>query len=239
MDPRRDTLRRSLLALGAGALVLPAACAAPLAKDKDAKDVGAVEDLMREHGVLRRALRIYDQLAERLKAGDGGFDATVLAGVAGLFRDFGENYHERMLEEAFIFPRVKKAGGRAAGLADILQAQHERGRDITDYVQNVSKGGKVSPGDVAPLGQALRSMVTMYENHAAREDTIIFPAWKAALTGKELQEAGEQFEAIEKKEFGGDGFDDAEARISQYEQRLGYTDLGQFTAPAPPTPSSA
>jgi len=38
----------------------------------------------------------------------------------------------------------------------------------------------------------------MYRNHAAREDTIIFPAWKQTLTGKQLDEMNEKFEDIER-----------------------------------------
>lgn len=74
----------------------------------------------------------------------------------------------------------------------------------------------------------------MYENHTAREDTIVFPAWKAALSGKELEELGDTFEDIEKQQFGGDGFEDAVKQIAGIEQALGFADLAQFTAPPPP-----
>ncbi len=45
----------------------------------------------------------------------------------------------------------------------------------------------------------------MYEHHAAREDTVVFPAWKKALSASELSEMGEKFEEIEEKRFGEDG----------------------------------
>jgi hemerythrin-like domain-containing protein len=225
--------RRALLTLAAGALVLPAGCTLP-AKDEDPKSVTAVEDLMREHGVLRRVLAIYDELAERLRMGDAGFDAAALAEACGLFRDFGEDYHERMLEETYIFPRVMKAGGPAAAMVDVLRDQHERGREITAYVQQAAKDGRIGAGAAEPLQRALRSMVVMYQTHAAREDTVVFPAWKAALSGHELQEMGETFEQIEKKMFRGDGFDQAEAQVGRIERRLGLAELSRFTAPAPP-----
>ena len=74
----------------------------------------------------------------------------------------------------------------------------------------------------------------MYENHAAREDTIIFPAWKTNFSGKQLDEVSDQFEAIEHKMFGKDGFEDAEKTVSDIEARLGLSDLAQFTPPPPP-----
>ena len=76
----------------------------------------------------------------------------------------------------------------------------------------------------------------MYQNHAAREDTIIFPAWKTNYTNKQLDELGDQFEEIEQKTFGKDGFDDAEQTITQIEATLGFADIAQFTPPAPPKP---
>jgi hemerythrin superfamily protein len=80
----------------------------------------------------------------------------------------------------------------------------------------------------------MEGIVRMYANHAAREDTIVFPAWKKTMSEQQLDEAGEQFEEIEHKQFGKDGFDDAEHRISRIEATLGLSDLAQFTPPAPP-----
>ena len=74
----------------------------------------------------------------------------------------------------------------------------------------------------------------MYQNHTAREDTIVFPAWKTALSERQLKEMSERFEAIEHRQFGKDGFEDAVATITRVEQQLGLADLAQFTPPAPP-----
>jgi hypothetical protein len=44
----------------------------------------------------------------------------------------------------------------------------------------------------------------------------------------------DQFEEIEHKMFGKDGFDDAVERIGAIETSLGFADLSQFTASPPP-----
>jgi len=198
------------------------------------KEVGAVEDLMREHGVLRRALLVYIESVPKLRASPGSLPADAIARTAKLFRSFGEDYHERMLEEAHIFPAVKKAGGAAAVYVDVLKAQHDRGREITDYILAVASKGAIGTGDAEPLARAFESFVLMYQNHAAREDTIVFPAWKDVLTERQLREMGERFEDIEHRQFGRDGYEDAVKQISQIEQVLGLADLAQFTAPPPP-----
>jgi len=78
----------------------------------------------------------------------------------------------------------------------------------------------------------LTSFSRMYAPHTAREDTIVFPAFKKVAAPKGYDELGEQFEDIEKREFGGDGFDMAIVKVGEIEQRLGTSNLGSFTAPA-------
>ena len=198
------------------------------------KEVGAVEDLMREHGVIRRAILVYREAVAKLRAKPNSVDPDVLRRTALLFRNFGEDYHEKKLEETHIFPTIKKAGGPAAAYVDILIAQHQRGREITDYVLASAAKGAIGTGDAEPLARALDSVELMYEHHAAREDTIVFPAWKDALSAHQLDEMGEKFEEIEHQQFGKDGFEDAVAQIARIEQTLGIADISQFTAPPPP-----
>jgi hemerythrin-like domain-containing protein len=146
---------------------------------------------------------------------------------------FGEEYHEKKLEEAYIFPAVKKAGGPASAYPDILVAQHQRGREITDYILAATRGTRLQTGNVEPLAGAMESVVRMYRAHAAREDTVVFPAWKQTLTAEQLAEMSEKFEDIEHEQFGEDGFDNAVAQIAAIEAELGLADLALLTAPPP------
>jgi hemerythrin-like domain-containing protein len=208
----------------------------PAKPEENAKggEVTATEDLMREHGVLRRALLVYQETVPKLRGTASAVAPDALQKTAKLFRAFGEDYHERKLEEAYIFPAVKQAGGAAAALPDILVAQHSRGREITDYILAVTNGAKLGASNAEPLARALETLVRMYEHHAAREDTIIFPAWKQTLTGKQLDEMGDKFEEIEQEQFGTDGYEDAVKQIGDIEGSLGLSDLSQFTALPPP-----
>jgi hemerythrin-like domain-containing protein len=236
-SPARRLPRRTLLLAAAavpGAL-LPASLLSSVAlADEKEKEVGAVEDLMREHGVLRRALLVYRESAARLRSEPGSIAAQALRDTALLFRSFGEDYHEQKLEEAHIFPALRKTGGAAAVQLDVLIAQHQRGREITAYILAVAGKGKIGAGDAEPLARAFDAMDRMYEHHAAHEDTVVFPAWKDALTAQQLDEMGDKFEEIEQQQFGKDGFEDAVRRIARIEQTLGMADLGRFTAPPPP-----
>ena len=202
--------------------------------DEKGEEVTAIEDLMREHGILRRALLVYSETMPKLSSKASPVVPEMLQKTAKLFRVFGEDYHEKKLEETHIFPALKKTGGPASGLADTLIEQHRRGREITDYILAVTHGAKLEVKNIAPLKTALESFVLMYRNHAAREDTIIFPAWKKTLSPRELDEMGDKFEEIEHQQFGEDGFDKAVREISSIEKELGLSDLAHFTASPPP-----
>jgi hypothetical protein len=106
---------------------------------------------------------------------------------------------------------------------------------ITNYVPAVTRGARVSASDAEPLARAFDAFEIMYANHTAREETLVFPAWKNALFSADLAEMGDRLEDTERETFGEDGFEDALHRIGHIEDVLGLTDLARFTAPAVPS----
>jgi hemerythrin-like domain-containing protein len=212
------TTRRSLVA---GLLLAPAAVAAAKAPKKEEAEIGPAEDLMREHGVLRRVMFLYDEAAHRLEAGQKPPLDAVAAG-AGIVRKVIEQYHEK-LEEKFIFPRMEKAK-KLASLTAILRKQHEAGRTVTAAIIQQCGGS-----DGAALAKSLRSFNRMYRPHAAREDTLLFPAFHDLVGEKTYRELGEMFEAEETKQLGHEGFEGAVAQVGKLEEQFGFADLDQFT----------
>src|SRR5712672_2083027 len=127
IDLQRRLLVRNSLLLGV-AIATPVAPVLGDEKDSQAEqkepEVTATEDLMREHGVIRRALLVYFETVPKLRQNPASVDPSALHQTAQLFRTFGEDYHERMLEEQHIFPLVRKQGRVLQRYADILTAQH-------------------------------------------------------------------------------------------------------------------
>src|SRR6266542_3746669 len=104
-------------------------------EEKEA-EVGPPEDLMREHGVLKRVLLIYGEVLRRIDAKQD-FPPEALADAAGIIRSFVEDYHEK-LEEDFLFPRFEKAN-QLVDVVRVLREQHQAGRRVTDITMRFAK----------------------------------------------------------------------------------------------------
>ncbi len=189
-------------------------------------EVLPVEDLMREHGVLRRILLVYGESSRRLGANED-VPPDVLTRSADIVHRFIEDYHEK-LEEEFLFPRFQKAG-RLVELTQVLKQQHEAGRRITQQVQGVTSATLRDGTARRRIEDQLRAFVRMYAPHAAREDTVLFPALHDIVSWHEYDALGEEFESREKQLFGADGFEKIVAQVDAIERTLGIEDLSKFT----------
>jgi hypothetical protein len=76
-------------------------------KENKEEEVSPPEDLMREHGVLKRVLLVYEEAIRRIDARQDLQPDTV-RNSASIIRTFIEDYHEK-LEEDYLFPRFEKA----------------------------------------------------------------------------------------------------------------------------------
>ena len=195
-------------------------------KTAESVPVTATEDLMREHGVLRRLLLIYEAGARRIGQGED-IDPIVFTQAAETMRDFIHDYHEKSEEEQ-IFPRFKKAG-RMVELVEILQVQHTAGRKLTDRILQTAEASRGNKEQRAAMIEAMQATITLYRPHAAREDTNIFPTLRSLMTPNEFEELGETLEKAEVAKFGNDGFEKMAKRVEQLEKRIGTDDLAQAT----------
>lgn len=213
---------RALPLLGASAVVI--APTSLVGQEKE-EEVSTNEDLMREHGILKRVLLAYDEIIRRIRAKQD-FPPQAVTEGATIIRKFIEEYHER-LEEDYLFPRFRKAG-KLVSLVDTLLRQHEAGRRVTDRVLATASSLK-KEDDRSRLASDLEAFNQMYAPHEAREDTVLFPELHKIVSPHEYYAMGEQFESIERKTFGGDGFDIYVDKVTALEKQLGIYDLNQFT----------
>ncbi len=229
--------RREFLAGIAGTGVVLISSSARGAQEKEEKKkkeggkekeegIPPTEDLMREHGVLRRILLVYDEAARRLPAEDAV--VAVVGSAAGIVRRFVEGYHEK-LEEEFVLPKLEKAG-KLVEVAKIIRVQHAAGRKLTESIAKNAKAGKgASAEQRRAIVADMQSFGRMYAAHAAWEDTDIFPAYRSMFTETELDKLGDQFEEQEHKLLGSSGFEGSLKEVGDLEKTLGIHDLARYT----------
>jgi hemerythrin-like domain-containing protein len=223
-DERRGFLAATAV-LGLGTFILTPG--AGRGEDKPEEDVGATEDLMREHGVLNRILLIYEEGLRRLREKED-VSPDVFHKPAMLVRKFVEDYHEK-LEENFIFPEFEKQK-KLVDLVKILRQQHEAGRKVTDVIlRHADKDQFRKEDSRREIVRSCHAFIRMYRPHEARENTVLFPALHRLLSPKRLKELGEKFEKEEDRLFGEEGFEKTVEQVAAIEKQLGIYDLSQFT----------
>jgi hemerythrin-like domain-containing protein len=188
----RDIGRRGFLSRASVmgvAVAMPAALTAQQRRGSAAKrpgqeDVAPPEDLMREHGVLKRVLLIYDEGIRRIESRQQ-LPPEPIKNSAQIIRSFIEDYHEK-LEEEYLFPRFEKAR-TLTDLTAVLRAQHRAGRTLTAQIAQLATDASLKdPSSAATLRNAMRQFIRMYAPHEAREDTVLFPALRSAVSKNEF-----------------------------------------------------
>jgi len=195
-------------------------------EEGEEKEVSPPEDLMQEHGLLNRVLLIYDTCRVHL-VNKESFNTEVITNAAGIIRTFVEDYHEKQ-EENYLFPRFEKAN-KLKDLVQTLRQQHQAGRSLTDQIRQLANSKTLSGNETQKLIELLTVFNTMYRPHEAREDTVLFPAFRKIVSQHEYDSLGEEFEENEHKLFGKDGFETMVNKVADIEKQLGIYELAQFT----------
>jgi hemerythrin-like domain-containing protein len=231
----RFTKNRIVTAL-TGVIILAAACSGPAvgpgvesaARDEAAAaPVSPNEDLMQEHALLERVLLIYEEIGRRLQSADRP-DPGILAQAAGTIRRFIEQYHEK-LEEDNVFPRFE-GSGPLGELVKTLRVQHAAGRAMTErIITRATASAFADPAERGGLQDDIRTFIRMYRPHAAREGSVLFPAFRELMPAKEFLDLGDRFEAKEHEVLGPEGFEGQVVRVAELERRLGIGELGRLT----------
>jgi hemerythrin-like domain-containing protein len=227
---RRRFLNSAALAGGAiiaGGPVMASAGETKGEKESGEEEVSPAEDLMREHGVLKRVLLIYGEGIQRIDMGKD-LPPDPILDAAKLVRSFVEDYHEK-LEEQHLFPRFRKAN-TLVDLVEVLVQQHQGGRKLTDFTLRYANLKSLKQADERKqLRDSMAQFIRMYSPHEAREDTVLFPAFRKIVSKNEYDSLGEDFEKKEHELFGDDGFEKMVDRVAGIEKALGIYDLAQFT----------
>jgi hemerythrin-like domain-containing protein len=226
--------RRKLIIAGAAAA--SCAVAARAGAQKTAPAVTPNEELMHEHGLVTRVILIYRRSIELLNANEK-VDAAALGEAAQIIARVIHGNHE-VEEENIIFPLVEKSANLQA-LTATLRGQHNAARAITSAIgKNANAAGIADSGRRNELINAMQSFAHMYEPHGAYEDTVVYPAFRQAVSTDQYQRFAQQFQNNEHRVSGEGGFRKATATLAQIERGL-HMDLPAYTRQIQSTPAEA
>lgn len=103
---------------------------------------------------------------------------------------------------------------------------------LTQLILTESSNATTTATGADAMTNAMASFVRMYEPHEAREDTVVFPSFRAIHTTDQLDELGTRFVHLQHQTFGPNGFAGAVDKVVTIEKSLGIYDLDQFTPAA-------
>jgi hemerythrin-like domain-containing protein len=203
---------------------------AALTTDAFAQKSGAAltpnEDLMHEHGLVTRVILIYKRAGELLDANEK-LDVAGVGEAAKLIAGAIHGNHE-VEEEQIIFPLVEKSADLQS-LTAILRGQHNAARALTAAIgKNATTAAISNAQGRKELTTAMRDFANMYEAHGAYEDTVIYPAFRHAVSDEQYRKYGQQFQANDRRINGEDGFARATATLAKIEASLGL-ELARYT----------
>jgi hemerythrin-like domain-containing protein len=187
------------------------------------------EDLMRDHGVLKRVMLIYNEGARWILRGQR-VPRPELHAAAEIIRHYVEAFHEG-LEETHLFPKLDRVLHKTI---TTLYIQHGKGRVLTDHILAATTSGHDSHSkeERRRLVDYLEMFVRMYEVHEAREDTVVFPTFRRITPPRTFIELGDRFHEEGERRFAKQGgFAGLVDMCAQIEKRLDIYDLAKFTAP--------
>ena len=154
-----------------------------------------IEELMEDHVRIERALMMIERQASRTD----GFDAATVCAMLEFLYEYGERWHNRK-EEEFLFPMLGERGlPMNGGPIAVMLSEHEAEKK---YIQNLLpysmtiKDGKTDANN--EYREDLQSYVNLTKDHIWKENDILYPMGKRALTPEDVTTLDEQFRTLDK-----------------------------------------
>ncbi len=179
-----------------------------------------IENLMIEHRVIERAIKLLEEAAYRVYSGET-IDKSFFQELINFFREFTDKCHHGK-EEASLFPKLELKGiPREGGPIGVMLVEHELGRSyvraIKDSVEKYYSGKEEAKEDILENAVAY---VRLLREHIFKEDNILFNMARAVLDSEDLKELSEEFEHIEVEKLGEGRHEELVSKIDKLEAEL-------------------
>lgn len=162
----------------------------------------AIRELMDEHQVILRMLRVLNGMCLRLGEGKK-VELADLDAALDFIKTFADFCHHGK-EEDLLFPAMAEVGfPREAGPVAVMLMEHEQGRA---YVRSLSAAlERVRSGDSAALKEVSLSAMdyaSLLSSHIGKEDDILYPMAMDAIPEARWKVLKDEFDRVELERMG-------------------------------------
>lgn len=159
-------------------------------------------ELTAEHNAIKRMLRILEQVARRLEAGQA-VDAADLEQSVEFIRGFADRCHHGK-EEDLLFRALEEAGlSRESGPIAVMLSEHGLGRDYVKDMAGAIPGYRAGDrGAAASFAEKARGYAALLEQHIHKEDNILYPLAERMLSVQKQEELLAAFAQVERERVG-------------------------------------
>jgi hemerythrin-like domain-containing protein len=177
------------------------------------------DELMEEHRLIERMLKVVSAAADRLDKGEE-VDQEVFVDAADFFRNFADKCHHGK-EESLLFEKMMEHGvsGEVGPIAVMLR-EHQDGRVHVMRIAELS-GKELDEKSAHELVLQTRGYVDLLGQHIQKEDNVLYPMANALLTSEDQEELGRGFGKVERELMGPAAHDRYARIVERWEKKYG------------------
>lgn len=162
-----------------------------------------IQELMDEHSLIVRMLRVLREMGSKLLSGKSPDPADHLDAALDFIATFADHSHHGK-EEDHLFPAMERAGfPRESGPVGVMLMEHRQGREFVGALRlaasDLKAGVPAAAGDAA---RAIAGYVDLLEHHIHKENNILYPMAMSALPEEAWANLAESFARIEEERLG-------------------------------------
>lgn len=162
--------------------------------------VRPTDELMDEHRVIERMLRILSAASDDLAKGKD-VDPTLFTQAVDFLQNFADRCHHAK-EETLLFEKLIERGvsGEVGPIA-VMMREHQDARAHVRKLAALSKD-KISEKSKAGIIRSSRAYVDLLSKHIQKEDNVLYPLANQVLEPEDQKELETGFEEVERKVMG-------------------------------------
>jgi hemerythrin-like domain-containing protein len=189
--------------------------------------ISPTEELCIEHAFLDRIMLVMDHTLRSAVSGTKT-DLATIRKACNIISDVVDAHHMK-IEEDEIYPKFAN-DAILKNLVSELEIQHNEARKMVAKIQDLCKAGRsISKAEINDMNRIFNEFHTMIMAHAAREESVLFPAMQGTWSDKELDALKEKQEKHEEKLLGKDAINKVYSMIGDLEMSAGLESVRDFT----------